>query len=245
MKKMTIINSDKRMEYVKEFFSDKYDVSEKLEYEKSDYIILPLPCSRDGETICGVDKKLKFDDLNKYLKKDGIVFGGKIPEKAKFTLEKNKMLWYNYFNEKVEQKNAAATAEGVVKILIENTPEMLCGQKILLTGAGRITEYLAPILKAFGCDVTIATSSDVKKAKISMHGYKAADIENVPENLYNYNICVNTSPCFKINADEIDRCRDLLYVELAIQYSVKDIENAHKKSINILCAAGVPTVYLR
>ena len=42
--------------------------------------------------------------------------------------------------------------------------------------AGRITEYLAPLLKAFGSDIAIATSSSVKKAKIKMHGFKAVDI---------------------------------------------------------------------
>ena len=245
MKKMTIINSDKRMEYLKEYFSENYDISEKMESKGSDYIILPLPCSRDGKTICGTDGKLNFDDLKKYLKKDGIIFGGKIPEKVKITLEKDKIIWYDYFNEETEQKNAAATAEGVVKILIENTPAMLSEQKILLIGAGRITEYLAPLLKAFGSDIAIATSSSVKKAKIKMHGFKAVDIEKVTETVSDYNICVNTSPCFKIDVGKIDKCKDLLYVELALKYEENDIENAHKKSINILCAPGIPTVYSR
>lgn len=208
-------------------------------------LFLPLPCSRDGKTICGTDGKLNFDDLKKYLKKDGIIFGGKIPEKVKITLEKDKIIWYDYFNEETEQKNAAATAEGVVKILIENTPAMLSEQKILLIGAGRITEYLAPLLKAFGSDIAIATSSSVKKAKIKMHGFKAVDIEKVTETVSDYNICVNTSPCFKIDVGKIDKCKDLLYVELALKYEENDIENAHKKSINILCAPGIPTVYSR
>lgn len=242
-----IIENDKRMNYLKEMLSERFETESYrngMKKRKNDIMILPLPCSRDNETINGTDGEMKFEDIKEYLRENAVVFGGKIPEKLKITLAKDKIMCYDYFSEITEQKNASATAEGTVGIIIANTSEVLSGMKILLIGYGRITGYLSKLLKAFNVSVTIATTDDVRKVKADLNGFKSVKTDSVSEKIRDFDVIVNTSSYFRLDSDVLSKSdessKETLYIELAGKYSDVEIKDAQKNSIKIVCAYGVP-----
>ena len=59
-----------------------------------------------------------------------------------------------YDDEAVLLRNAAITAEGAVALAMERTDRTLLGSRVLILGGGRISQALAPRLRALGAEIT-------------------------------------------------------------------------------------------
>ncbi len=133
--------------------------------EDATVLILPLPATRDGETVhCPRDPAcaVTFQDLKALLKRNPklSLFGGKMP--AGFVSEvtaddptASARLVDYYGNEVLQLRNAYITAEAALMTAMELIDRTLRDTSVAVLGYGRIGKYLARLLRALGADVTV------------------------------------------------------------------------------------------
>ncbi len=97
-----------------------------------------------------------------------------------------------YDNEAVLLRNAAITAEGAVALAMERTDRTLAGSRVLILGGGRISQALAPRLRALGAEVTVYARSEAQRALAACLGCRT--LEKLPEKPEGYHILFNTVP---------------------------------------------------
>lgn len=132
--------------------------------EGTTVLILPLPASRNGETVhCPRDPActVALGEVTALMKRDPKLrlFGGKIPEPwltaaADDIAVATRITDYNQ-NEIFLRRNAEITAEAAVMTAMELTDTALQGSSAAVVGYGRIGRYLARLLGAFGTRVTV------------------------------------------------------------------------------------------
>ena len=139
--------------------SNVIHVDHKLELpEIADYIILPLPASQNGVFVNApfCRNNIPLTSLAPLLKCDGIIFGGKIDPSTMKIFNKCGIKTVDYFErEELNVLNAVPTAEGAVQIAMEEMASTIYGQKVLITGFGRISKVLIKILNGLGADITV------------------------------------------------------------------------------------------
>ncbi|MBQ3508241.1 MAG: hypothetical protein IJA91_06810 [Clostridia bacterium] len=119
-------------------------------------IILPLPATRDGETVhCPRDPSctVRFDDLKSLMERntDLMLFGGKLPQELALSARVTDY----YGSEVLQLRNAYITAEAALMTAMELTDRTLRDTSVAVLGYGRIGKYLARLLHALGADVTV------------------------------------------------------------------------------------------
>ncbi len=163
---------------------------------KSDYIILPVPITKDkinlncdfNNTKINLEKELIF---NKNLKSK-ITFGGITPNLESYT-KKYGFCIKNYYIEEFILQNALITAESAIQIALEKSKIILNNSKCLVTGYGRIGKILSKILKNLGAQVFVYTKNldDILWAKIN--NYETINIKKLTKKV-NFDFIFNTVP---------------------------------------------------
>lgn len=132
--------------------------------EGADILILPLPASRDGETVhtprepnCRVTLSEIADLMSRTPRLT--LFGGKLPQKfidstREFDPTSIRVTDY-YDREVLRLRNAYITAEAALMTAMELTDRTLRDTSVAVLGYGRIGKYLARLLRALGADVTV------------------------------------------------------------------------------------------
>ena len=126
--------------------------------EESDILVLPLPATRDGQTVpCPRDPdcKVTFEELSAILTRrpDLLLFGGNLPSDF---AEKHPSRAIDYYeNQILKLQNAYITAEAALMTAMELTDCTLRGTSAAVLGYGRIGKYLARLLHTLGASVTV------------------------------------------------------------------------------------------
>lgn len=130
-------------------------------------LLLPLPVSRDGETVhCPLEPTahIPLSDIADVLDSvpEARLLGGCLP--ADFRAELARRLGADgartrvvdyYTLETVQVPNARITAEAAVMTAMELTDTALLGSRMAVIGYGRIGQFLARLLLAIGVSVTV------------------------------------------------------------------------------------------
>ncbi len=126
-------------------------------------MILPLPTSRDGETVavprdprCHIPLATLFDMVER--REDLRLFGGCLPATfvAELSPTARRRVTDYYENEALQIRNALITAEGAIMRAMELTDRMMEGSNVAVIGYGRIGRFLCRRLLSLGADVTLA-----------------------------------------------------------------------------------------
>ncbi len=213
----------------------------------ADVIILPMPPTRDGETLNA--------PLSTYRIALDEEFCGALTGKAIFAGMAEKLravapayaqldLYDYYASESFLLKNARATAEGAVAELIIHFPRVICGSRILLTGCGRITGFLAPMLHGLGGMVTVAARKPSDRARIASLGMEALPFHKALRRAKEYAVVVNTVPAPVIDKRWIGALSpDALLIDLASAPGGIDQDECEKRGIRAITAQGLPGKY--
>ena len=107
---------------------------------KSDIVLGPIPFSSNGKTINTPfsGNKILVSDLMSNLSGKILIAGSIKPEIYEIASEKNIKVIDILKREELAVLNAVSTAEGTIKIAIEETPRNLHRSNILVLGFGRI-----------------------------------------------------------------------------------------------------------
>ena len=214
----------------------------------SDYIILPTPVTRDNKTINAPysSKELLIDEKFLGSVKNKVIFGGIIPNILKQFDEKVKNKSYSvedYYTENFKILNSIPTAEGAVKIALEEKHSTIYQSKCLVIGYGKIGKILSKILKSMGAYVTVSARKSTDRAWASAEGYKSINISE-PQAMYDYDFIFNTVPFILLNENILKNLKkDVLGIDLASPPGGVDKEAALKLDIKSIHALAIPGKY--
>lgn len=242
MKNIVLVGGDIRMMLLKgKLESEGYRVetlglydNDQADFKKADAVILPVPTTKDKETVFTPlsNRKILLKDIADALTLDQPILC------CNYNFEGKNCFDYNA-SDSYALLNAVPTAEGAIKIAIENTDFTLWKSKVLVIGYGRVGKILADRLKKIGADVTVSArkSSDFATLDAYSIAYiKTGCLNNKP---LQFDIVFNTVdfPVLYESAFKGSRCR------LAIDLSSKggfDMHVAEKNGVRAIFASGLP-----
>ncbi len=263
-KKFGIIGGDLRQYYLSQsLFSDgnhisvygldkipkKMDNFEKLSLNDvikiSDYIIFPLPFTRDGKTLNApfteneININTQFLDLLNGKK----VFMGMIIPLISEYVKTHKASIYDYYREDFIISNALLTAEGAIKIFFENSLKSINKSNCLVIGYGRIGKFLCEILKNLGANVTASARNLQDKAIIQSKGYNFINTNELTnsKNLQFFDVLFNTVPQVIVGSDILKKLsKDVIIIDLASIPGGVDKKSAAELNIKLFHELGIP-----
>ncbi len=211
--------------------------------EKADIVIAPVPFSKNGTEINTPfsNKKILIEELINKIQSKILIAGSIKKDIYNKANEKNIKIFDIMEMEEVAILNAISTAEGAIEIAIANTQKTLHGSDVLILGFGRIGKILAKKLKAFSSNVTCAARKNIDFAWIKALGYTPTNINELGENLGQYDLIINTVPVLILNRKRLQNIRrDCLIIDLASCPGGIDFKEAEKKSIKCIWALALP-----
>lgn len=213
--KILVIGGDSRMKYAAEEL--RAEIYNPLTDGTFDIIVLPMPLTRDGETVFAPNSEIPipFDAIRRFAEHGALIFAGGECEKLSELCVNCGFISINYAKyESLTLKNAALTAEAAVCLLAESTERALLGSRILITGYGRIASMTSKRLKAFGALVTVAARRAEQRVQAELDGFCAVSFSEIPEIIDGFDYTVNTVPAEVFGADSLSKMRGM-FLELA------------------------------
>jgi dipicolinate synthase subunit A len=122
---------------------------------------------------------------------------------------------------------APAIVEGVIKIVIENTPLTIHDSRICVVGQGNIGTVLTRTLIALGARVTVAARNPVQRASAYTMGAVALNIGDLLQTSGSFDVLVSTVPAPIVTSTLIDRLPpNALIVDMAAPPGSCDLNHA-------------------
>ncbi|MCI8654623.1 MAG: dipicolinate synthase subunit DpsA [Clostridia bacterium] len=210
--------------------------------EKSEIILGPMPLSKDGENINAPFSKqeIKIKQIIENLKQNQVFIAGAIKDNV-YEMAENIKIIDLMKQEELTVLNTIATAEGTIKVAIENTEKNIQESKILVLGFGRVGKVVAKKFKALDANVTCAARKKEDLAWIQTLGYKSTNINEIGDNLSNYDIIINTVPEVILTKNKLSYITDkTIIIDLASKPGGVDQEAIKELGIKYIWALALP-----
>lgn len=217
---------DKRLNVVKENLEKRNFLCENLDFsrdfKKGDYIIVSPAFKWKEEILKNLPKGLN-------------IFGGKVERDSKVFLENQKYIDLMEDGEFVVE-NAKLTAEGFLASLIENTPQSIYEQNILVLGSGRVAKAVWGVLYKLNAKFSTCMRREDERVKAKIFSEKSFNFDNLKEVIGSFDIVINTVPSFLFDEDFSFK-NGTLYFELS------SVESAKNKNIIFIPCPALPAKY--
>ncbi len=203
----------------------------------ADFVALPVPYSRDGERIFApfAEKEIMVCDVLKHLEEKSILLGGKMP--AEFP---RKAIDY-YAREDFAIMGAVPTAEGAVKLALEETKLSVHGMRTAVLGFGRVGKILAKTLVCLGADVTVFARSAEARAWARAFYCKAENFGALEGKIDAFDCIFNTVPHKVLYPEALSHARrGAVIIELASAPGGADAAEAARAGVRLVPAQGLP-----
>ena len=254
-----IVGGDKRMQMLGAILTVRghYCIRENKDcnialslIDKAKVVVLPLPVTKDGVNIFSdnIDFKLSLKDVFPALKPGQLVVSGGIGAKFSEKSESNGVRFFNLSDcEAFTVYNAYLTAQGALRLLLDNTQSYINGKIVLITGFGRVAKALCSVLKGLNMRICVAARNNVQLCEAKCLGYNALDINEISEEIYLFDYIFNTVP-HQIFSRQIIKGikKECIYFELASRpfgASEDDFTAENKKYILASALPGKYTAY--
>ena len=212
--------------------------------KKSDVIIGSIPFMKNNEEMYATfsDEKIKLNDLVNKKHKDKIFIAGSIPTDVKSKLENSFGKVVDIMKEEeLVVLNTIATAEGAIDVAIRNTDTTIHGSNILILGFGRVAKEVANKFHGLSAKVTCAARKKEDLAWIKAFGYKEVNINELGDDLKEYDIIINTVPHMIIDKEEMQYMKkNVLLIDLASSPGGINTEDAQKMNLKVVWALALP-----
>ncbi len=213
----------------------------------ADTVILPMPPTRDGKTLNAPMStySIILDDEFCFALMGKAVFAGIAGKLRDVSPNYAQLNIYDYYaSEAFLLRNAQATAEGALAELITNYQRTISGSRILLTGCGRITRFLAPMLRSIGGNVSVAARRQSDRAMISAMGMESLTFGKALRRARDFNVIINTVPAPVIDKGFVDAlAHDAMIIDLASAPGGIDREACGRRNIQAIQSLGLPGKY--
>ncbi len=244
MKKITIIGGDNRLKILKEklekngYLIDTLGLfdGDSADLGSSQVIVLPVPTTKDGTTVFAPLTKrnipLKFIDES--TSREQLILC------CNYNFANKNSVDYGSFDS-YALLNAIPTAEGAIKIAIENTDYTLWQANVLVIGYGRVGKILSNRLKALGANVTVSARKPSDFGLAEAVGLDRINTEQLNMLHLNYDIIFNTVDIRVIDNNTLKNCKNTLFIDLS-SLGGFDLKEAERLGIKAIKAPGLPGI---
>lgn len=213
---------------------------------EAEIIITALPFSKDNKNINTPlsEKNLKIEEiLNKIKGKK--VFTGNISKEIKEKFDKENIKFFDIIkDEEFAILNTVPTVEATIKIIIENTKNIIQNSRCLIMGFGRIGKILSYKIQALSLRTTVIPTNKIEEAWGKAYGYDIITFEKIKDRkeiLSEYDIIINTIPKIILKEEELKNIRnDALIIDLASKPFGIDRNFMKEQEMNFIEALGLP-----
>lgn len=179
---------------------------DKIENYKN--IILPLPTELDG-IVVGTGKDINF--LLKRIQMHQRIFYGNLKTNP---FGDNGFCYYA--DEEFLEYNSELTAQGVLKLILDNVEDDIKRLKIAVTGFGKCGDKISRILLSNGADVTVFSRSLASRINSQGLGCRWKNIIEINLLISDYDVIINTVPYNILSSKSADFLTEKnLYIEIA------------------------------
>lgn len=211
---------------------------------EADFIILPLPLTRDRLTLNTAlfDETVTLSDIYALATPEKVFFGGQLPKSFCEELEARGAQWCDYFLlDELAIYNAVPTAEGVLKVLIEDLPITIHGMSCAITGYGKVGKVLASVLKALGADVTVFARKECDFADAFTKNIKWKYFSELTAENQSFDALINTVPTKVLGATQLDKLNpECVLIEIASAPFGIDFQAAKERAFTVVKASSLP-----
>lgn len=242
MRKIAIIGGDNRFKILREkLISDGFSVAslgllknDGEDIETADTLIFPVPTTKDKVTVFAplTDRKIYLSEMEKFSKNKKLV----ISYNYTFSGEKNVDLEKS---DAYALLNSVPTAEGAIKIAIENTDFTLWKSKVLVIGYGRVGKVLANRLLSLGAFVTIAARKEYDFSLSETFGLDYINTESLNHTNLDYDIIFNTVDIKVIDDKTLEKLNCSLLLDLST-FGGFSLEKANGLGLRAIKAPSLP-----
>ncbi len=244
MKKVTIIGGDSRLITVKEQLENQGFTVDTMGLFENDngnlatskVVILPVPTTRDGVNVYTplTGKIIPLSFVEDSASRDAQVLC------CNYNFKNRKCTDYNCLDS-YALLNAVPTAEGAVKIAIENTPFTLWRARVLVIGYGRVGKIVADRLKSMGSTVTVSARKTSDFALITALNMEKTDTRLLNEKPLDYDIIFNTVDFPVIDDNTLKNMKCKCIIDLSSKGGF-NLELAKALGITAIKAPGLPSL---
>lgn len=217
------------------------DIKEVIKF--SDIIVLAMPFKNASEEIVSTFSNtiVNIKDIIPSLN-DKILFAGNLTKETLEKLENQKTIVHNLsLNNELKIANSIITAEAAMQIVKSEIKKTIHGSKILVLGFGRLGKMLCKTFKALNADITCEARKDSDIAWIKAYGYEALHLDNLTENIGEYEVIINTVPFKILDKERIANVNKKAFIiDLADDVRGVDLEAVRKAKIKNIWALSLP-----
>lgn len=254
-RELFLVGGDKRRLYTEKYFADKgyktvsYEKNPEEFFEKLEksnaVLILPLPFTRDGETVNSVDsdKKLKISELLTKLKKGDKIIGGMLSEEFKSALSAVGAEGLEYYCEDLIAQNAELTADAVFDVFKEQNIDIF-NSKTAITGFGRTAKALACRFYDKKLDFIITARSETAQTDAVSRNYEYVKLDDFTQEIQKFDVIINTVPALILDESLLKQAKSsLIIVDIASAPFGVEKSTAENLNLKLIRALGLPGKY--
>ncbi len=139
--------------------------------------------------------------------------------------------------------NAIPTVEGTIMMVIQHTDITIHNSKVAVLGLGRVGMSVARTFSALGANVRVGARKSEHIARIFEMGLTPFYLDELPSNVSDVDVCINTIPHQIVTSDVISKMPvNTLIIDLASKPGGTDFRYAEKRGIKALLAPGLPGI---
>lgn len=210
----------------------------------ADAVVLPLPLSDQGGALFAPfsEKTIDVCSLIEKSRGDGILFGGRIPQKLADHAAACGRLFLDYYaQETLQLRNAIPTAEGTLALLMAELPITVQGAQVAVTGFGRTAQALARLLKAVGACVTVFARKAQARTLAETMGLCALPFGALENRDVHFDALVNTVPAPLLTGEVLGQLnRECVLIDIASAPWGFDVGAAESLGFRALRAPALP-----
>ncbi len=207
-------------------------------------VILPLPVAvRDGLLNAPLSQSHHtVAEVLSAIPKDVLILGGRVDEATRAEAAGLGLGVTDYFDrEELAVKNAVATAEGALSVIMDETAVTVSGTRCLVIGFGRLGKVICHRLRGLGAEVSAAARSWADLAWIEAYGYSPVRMEFLSDALPRFDVIVNTVPALILDRDRLAGLKPgCLCLDLASKPGGTDFSEASRLGVHAIWALGLP-----
>lgn len=184
--------------------------------QQADIVVLPTPVSR-GEALTGDRSQTPWQTVFPLFSPRQRVFGGGFSTAQRVSLQARAVRFTDFLDcAQFVRFNAALTAQGALRLLLENTAQYLPQQRVLIAGYGNVGQETAKWLCGVGCRCTVAARSASQRKRAENAGCGAIAPDEAKRTIGQFDVLVNTIPARWLDAKSLSGAKPGgVYLELA------------------------------
>lgn len=241
--RQTVLGEELRRFYGKKSVPvwDSIEDYRKSENKGADYVVFPAA----GPDIATADQADGFYGWMRELDKRTRILTGLLPETLQEACKTNGISVRSYLKRPEFQiANAAITAEGAIRLCMEQTGETIAGARVLILGFGRCGMALALRMSALGARVVVFARKLTDRELGRSLGLDMRPYEELSKLLRQKAWIFNTVPAMMLDRERIAHtAKGSRVIDLASAPGGTDFAACRERGIEAVLAASLPGKY--